>query len=298
MPKPKDTNPLKDEEVKDALKASGFPLEIRLLDAFSCEGLAVEIGARQWTGEKEASREIDLVTWLFDDPEPTSPPMLLIRSLVEAKSLEPWASFVGFEWTRPSNEALQELRSQFTGRPSFGVSDELEGDEDLRDALASAMDPLNEPTVCFQWTVARRTDKGPSTGKGHEDHDWNAFDSIVRASAWAMESITAIRYEKAEEWILEHIVPVLVVGTPHLYVYDAIKDALRPVDELVLLRDYETKTEVRTARRLVNIVTEAAVPKLVARQRKAMERLHEVVNTNRDRIVELAAAHEAKVRER
>ena len=281
---------MNDEEIKGALKASGFPLEMRLLDAFHRNHVSAEIGPRVWTDDGEGSRELDLSTLIGATAGGVE---FAIRGLVEAKSLEPWAAFVGFVWDRPRDERLRELRRQFGGRPAFETVPELEGTEDARIkiALAEALDPLNEPTVCFQWTIARRTDAHPegTTGRGHEDDHWQSFDTLVRGAKWA--DAVATRGHDVSPLMLYHL-PVVIVGTPKLYVYDAIKDDIHSIDEFLLYRDYETLSE-RVERRLVNIATEAAVPALIDRQRRALDRLGVAVGRHAVRLKEIAKAQTA-----
>lgn len=88
---------LEEHEILDALGASGYPLEVRLLRAFSDGGMDPIIGFRIASGPTE-SREVDIIAQLTRNIPVGAERVLRVtlRLLVEAKAMEPGSAFVGF----------------------------------------------------------------------------------------------------------------------------------------------------------------------------------------------------------
>lgn len=299
--------PLDDEEVLDALKASGFPLEIRLLKLFEQHGMFPMIGARmpQLVGP---TREIDLLVVHGKNVQVDAGPMISVslRLLVEAKSLEPAAGFVGFEVTRPQEQALQVARARFGGAPSNRIFSALVRDGGFAvgpGGLAEAFDPMNKGPVCVQWAVTRRKTSGGDQHcfADHEHSFWDDIDGTVRSSHALMRDAT-ISMQRAYSGSAKsavrqlHIMfdlPVLILATPHLWLFDATNPSqLSRCASVLLLRQFEV--ENRVDYRLVDVVTEAAVPDFIEACRATLGELAARVHRHAN---EMLAVAERQVQE-
>jgi hypothetical protein len=287
-------DPLSESEIRDGLNASGYPLEIRLLKAFSDGGMDPIIGFRVNDGEG-SSREIDILanfTHAFGigDGKVVN---LQLRLLVEAKSLEPGAAFVGFPWQRPSDHNLRVNRMHFGGMPSNRAVPELDRDGDVilgPGGLSDAFDAMNAAPVCVQWAVARRTKAGSEqrTVASHDASFWEGIDGVVRSSHDMMVDHSMCRWP-AEAHLMLFEMPVLVVATPTLWLYDAVapqKAPLASTPSLILARTFELPD--RTEHRLVDVVTEVGVPSFIEACRKTFEDLKARVSTHAEALVQIA----------
>jgi hypothetical protein len=295
------SGPLDQQEILAALAASGYPLELRLLKLFEQHRMHPVIGFRvpQLTGP---TREIDLLVLASQNVQVDGGPMISVnlRLLVEAKSLEPAASFVGFEVEQPQAPALRTLRARFGGAPSNRIVAALERDGGFvlgPGGLAEAFDPMNTAPVCVQWAVARRKGKGIEQHcyAGHDESFWDDIDGVVRSSHATMldatMSMQRVLERSASAGVRQlHImidVPVLVLATPHLWLFDAANPAdLRKSGSLLLLRQFEVGSGVE--HRLVDVVTEAALPAFIASCRDTLDGLLQRAQSNANEILAVA----------
>lgn len=248
----------------------------------------------------EATRELDLLASLTEHapfvPSGHDQPLhnirVTLRAVVEAKAFEPGAAFVGFPFARPTEHELGVQRSRFGGWPAVATLPTFEEGVGLAvepGGFAEAMAPLNEGHVCVQWAIARRGKKeGDPPGAQHEDAFWKGMDVVVRAAHARMASACHFIASRGSTHapLLVAELPVLVVATPSLWVFDVNADTLVPVDHIMLSRYFEVAGENVPA--LVDVVTEHGVPALIDRYRRAMTNLKATTTTNA-RLIQVAA---------
>jgi hypothetical protein len=295
---------LEQEEILAALAASGYPLEIRLLRAFTDGGMDPIIGFRvsDLPGE---SREIDLIAH-FTRSVPVSGGYVIqvaLRLLIEAKSLEPGAAFVGFPWTRPSDHDLRVGRARFGGAPSYRVDRRLEQDDQTvvgPGGLGEAFDSMNASPTCVQWAVARRTKPGQEqrTIATHDDIFWQGIDGIVRSSHTLMTEHSTHPWPKDVRLIVFEM-PVLVVGTTNLWVFDATNptpaSALTSASRITLTRMFQVGPVVQD--RLVDVVSEGGVPEFIEACRVTIDELEKRVGRHAAALIGLAQRQRSKLEE-
>lgn len=294
---------LEEEEILGALAASGYPLEIRLLRAFSDGGMDPIIGFRIASGPTE-SREVDIIAH-FTRNIPVGDGRVLrvtLRLLVEAKSMEPGSAFVGFPWKRPTEHELRVGRARFGGLPSYRIVRGFDQPNDVvigKDGIADAFDPLNEAPVCVQWATVRRTKSGNEQRPvaTHDDSFWDDIDGVVRASRAMMVSHTTHPWPKGTLMMLFEV-PVLVVATPQLWLHEPAATPppsgsnLTSTHRLVLDRMFQLDHGVE--QRLVDVVTEAGLPAFIESCRKTVEALEARVQRHAGALIEAAESqHES-----
>lgn len=284
---------LSDAEVLNALKASGFPLEIRLLEAFSKGGMNPSIGLRV-AKDDGTSREIDIVASLSRTIDLGSKRTLALtlRLLVEAKSMPSASAWVGFPWTRPTPNELRKARIQFGGRPSCGIAATIEGEETVSDlpGVAEAFDSMNAPPVCVQWAVVRHIKKQADDKPfaDHEDSHWKGIDGVVRSCATLAAQETS-RLLWTGEHALTVNIPVLAVGTPQIRLVDARSSELPATScspAIILHSTFDLGADID--QRTVDVVSESGIPDLIQRCERTMDALAEALARNADRVVEIA----------
>jgi hypothetical protein len=264
--------PLTESEILDAVGASGYPLEIRLLKAFTDGGMDPTIGFRVSSAPGE-SREIDILASLIEHVAPGNGKLINItlRLVIEAKSLEPGAAFIGFPWNRPTPHEMRVHRMHFGGLPSNRVIRELRRDSDAINGaggLSEAFDALNVAPVCVQWSVARRTKQGGGEQRPiatHDDPFWKGLDGTVRAAHALMHEHSTYKWSPTNYLVIFEL-PVLAIATPGLWLLDATNPShsppLRQTQHLILGRMFQLEEHVEY--RFVDVVTEGGVPALIA----------------------------------
>jgi len=298
------SDPMIEDEILDALAASGYPLEIRLMKAFSEGGMDPIIGFRV-PGNGPESREIDIIAHFSKNLAIGDGRVFTVtlRLLIEAKSLEPGAAFLGFPWSRPSDHELRVGRARFGGSPTYRVLDAYEEDNGSilgAGGLAEAFDALNAGPVCAQWAVVRRTKSGAEQRPvaSHDDPFWRGIDGVVRASSILMtEHSTYTRWPKDSFQILFEL-PVLIVATPHLWLHDAtapVASSLSRTPSLLLTRMFQV--EARVEPRLVDIVSENAVPDFISACRSTIRELEKRLKRHAPTLADIAQRQRSELEE-
>src|SRR4051812_23733154 len=120
MTKTRKTGLLDDTEIISALQHSGFPLEIRLLQAFHEGGFDPIIGHRFIPGQDERSAEVDLIAYT-GAALANHRGHVYVKAMVEAKQLGQRVAFVGFKWKKPDAHEMRSMRIRFSGSPTCQV---------------------------------------------------------------------------------------------------------------------------------------------------------------------------------
>lgn len=290
--------PIEEAEIHAALQTSGFPLEMRLMKFLHDRRMQPEIGLRVQIDDEGTTREVDLLAKAFvarrykvtsSAETPTSRILsVLLQMVIEAKSLEPGAAFVGFHWRGSPPENLRTSRTRFGGTPALDEMDEKGPFKFLFEpgGVATALDGLNHTPVCIQWAVIRRTKPG-SEQKSYADHDesfWKGMDTIVRASRTIRSIHTHSKLEENHS-LLAFANPTMVIGTPHLFLYDVIGRTLARTPRLIVKRAFDVGDI--SDEYVVDVVTEDGMGELVDAYQETAKDVLRAAAKHRDQIHEL-----------
>jgi hypothetical protein len=271
------TGPLTEDEILNSLKRSGFPLEIRLLQAFD-EGNFDPTPPHRFIlgeGDKERSVEIDLTARAMETLADHRG-LLLLTLMIEAKQIHERVSFVGFKWKQPTPLEMRVGRMRFCGLPTCKVlNNGVDGGQfdqflvgGAKPAMA-AVDVLNEAPLCHHWCFAREN-KHKFIEATQEDEMRQSFRRLVHATTWLERESALFRLRNPgdpPQWRVEIKFLTIVIGTPHLYTFDPLTGALEKTQRLILREMYEVGGEIHA--RYVDVVTEAEIPHLMSRYRQA-----------------------------
>jgi hypothetical protein len=291
--KPKAAGPLTEEEIKSSLKHSGYPLEIRLLQAFHEADFDPTIGHRFIPGEGAASAEIDLIARCRAELKEYVG-FVGLQAVIEAKSLGARVAFVGLKWKAPTTHEMRVMRLRFSGVPSClvldtpdqGLSQLLLGGET---PLAASLDPLNDAAVCPHWAYVRDSGKHDFVEASREPAARESFAKLARVTTWLeCENASSLRSNPGNPPLLQIQArfPTIVLGTEQLYLYDATADKLERVDHLILQEQFEANGEI--VGRYVDVVREAALPQLIARYRSVTSSLRDACDAHATELIEIA----------
>lgn len=300
---PKDrAEPFTESEIVNAIQYSGFPLEIRLLEAFHHAGFDPTIGMRFVPGKKGTqSAEIDLMARcgaILAD----SKGLIYLTALIEAKQLSQRVNFVGFKWKQPDAHELRSMRIRFSGLPTCQVLPKGPNGGDLvqlmlggSDPIAKALDPLNEPTVCPHWAYVRDAKDHIEVRKEADQRE--SFAKLVRTTTW-LEQVNAkflvnhpVNPEQPPQLLMQILSPTIVLATPHLYLYDPLAKTLDRTQSLVIQEMHEFRGAVHA--RYIDVITEDALPVFLERYRRVVKGLQSACDKNIHRLVELAKEQQA-----
>lgn len=297
--------PLTEQEILNALKRSGFPLEIRLLQAFD-EGGFDPTPPHRFTlgeGDKERSVEIDLTARAMETLAEHRG-LLLLTLMIEAKQIHERVSFVGFKWKQPTPLEMRVGRTRFCGLPTCKVlNNGMDGgqfDQFLLGGATPAMtavDVLNEAPLCHHWCFVRES-KQKFIEATQEDDMRQSFRRLVHATTWLEResALFSLRNLAVKQWRLEIKLPTVVIATPHLYTYDPLSGELEKTPSLILREMYEVGGEIHA--RYLDVVTEAEIPNLMKRYREAARRLREACDSGQwqlETIVDEQRARQEKI---
>lgn len=290
-------------EIERAVARSGYPLEIRLLEIFEAANMRPQIGTLVRSGEMSrtkdnlSTREIDIVANL-SHRLPLGPATekgqdaihATFSVVVAAKNLAPSAALVGFKWRGVPKKELQLLRCQVGGAPTTVLDGYPEANQiTFADGgLSDAFAPLADVPVCVQWAIARRDDP-----MEQEKRYWRDLDVLVRTE-WtnAVAATLGCLGGRGPAKVLLFQLPVLVVATKTLQVYGALENKYEQLDWFVLRRTFDLGD--RMGERLVDVVTESGLPKLIDASKRTMAGIIERISARSDEIASIATAQHAK----
>jgi hypothetical protein len=187
---------------------------------------------------------------------------------------------------------LQFLRCQFGGSPTTVLDGYPEANQlALGDGgLYEAFEPLAQAPVCVQWSIARRDD-----AMGQEKRYWRDMDVLVRTESMnAVNATHDLLGGRGPAKVMLFQVPVLVVATKTLHIYDALGKTFDQVDWFTLRRSFDLGD--RTKDGLVDVVTETGVVKLIDACKRTMADLSRRVAARSGEIAALASTQHAKYR--
>lgn len=287
--------PLTEDDVKSALKHSGFPLEIRLLQAFDDEGFDPTIGTRLIPSDGEKSAEVDLMA-RCGGALARNRGFVYLTAMVEAKQLGSRVNFVGFKWKQPNAHSMRSLRIRFSGVPTCQVLHSQASDCGLvqlmlgdSDPIAAALDHLNESAVCPHWAYVRETKNNSHIEARKDDDVRESFAKLVRVTTGLENSNASFlsrNLGKPPLLRLQILSPTIILSTPCLYLYDPITDTLEKTDSLILQEMHEFNGRVHA--RYIDVITETALPKLIQRYKQTRDELVAACDRHITRLVDIA----------
>jgi hypothetical protein len=252
--------PLTREAIAEAMRRSGYPLEVRLLDALSAMGVSA-IGGQRFAVAPGRSTEVDVVASLhrdvpFEDGGRRRTMRVEILLLIEAKSLESDGALVMLPWNRLGEDALDARRLCWGGAPRMGdLEPELAGK--VSRAAAGAFTPINDgATFCVQWSTVRRLkdQKAPYPfAANHDEGFWQGLEGVAQAAA-AVARTSFIGIETPDDLRVQ--IPLsLLVFAGRLYAFDRKREEANEVGRCLLDRTFDTGSRLR--RQIVDVVAEA-----------------------------------------
>jgi hypothetical protein len=245
------------------------------LQAFHKANLDPTIGNRFVLGDNEKSVEVDLIA-RCSVPLDNHRGVVSLTAIIEAKNFGERLAFVGLKWAPPDQHSMRAMRIRFSGVPTCQVlSRALDRGSFVQfllggsEPIACALDPLNDGVICPSWSYVRDNSKTDYVEANREEAARDSFSKLLRVATW-IERDHASFLNKCPGnpplLRIELILPTIIIGTPHLYLYDSIKDALEPVPNLILQEHYEAQGEVHA--RYLDVICEADLPNFIERYRR------------------------------
>lgn len=290
----KPSTPLTEQDIMGALKHSGYPLEIRLLQAFEEAGFDPSIGTRFKPDMDAPSVEVDLIA-RCGAALAKSHGHVYLTAMVEAKQLGERVAYVGFKWKQPDRHSMRSMRIRFSGIPTCKVLPKISDNSLIQlmlgddEPLAAALDPLNEPTVCRHWCYVRQSAKNkdeagnPQIEAKKEDEARLSFEKLVRVTTWLEQDHAShlVRHSGNPPLLrIQLLLPTIILSTPTLYLYDALSNELVPTDRLILEEMYEAAGT--THARYVDVLTDRALPAFIERYKQVVGALQSACNGRLD----------------
>jgi|CZKU01.1.fsa_nt_gi hypothetical protein len=298
-PRPDPNAEIEQTDIESAVTRSGYPLEIRLLEAFERANMSPQIGTlfrppdATHPRDPVPAREIDIVAHL-SHRQPLGEHDAIYANLnliVAAKNLAPAAAMVGFKWRDVPKRELELLRSQIGGSPTTVLDGYPEANAlaCAEGGFCDAFEPLARAPVCVQWAIARRDD-----AIEQERRYWRDLDVLIRAErANAVGDTHVYLRQRSPVKLLRFQVPVLVVATRTLHVCAALENnKFEQVDWFTVRRTVDLGDRVEE--RLVEVVTEKGLPNFIEACRRTMDGITALVRARSEEIVSVATAQHAK----
>jgi hypothetical protein len=266
------------------------------------------VGYRVGSPRSPDLRDMDLIAGLdlssaYPVPggEPGAAALFQVRmvAMIQAKAMPPGMAFVGYPWRQPTVQHGRGARSFVGGCPSARV---LRGydfawpvvSDRVEESVIAALDPLNQgATVCHQWSVVHRRGGSRSEAENKAEHLRDYADDIanvVEATEWMLLDDTN---DQAGDAHMSFIYPTLVVGTKALYLYDVHTKELQRTDRIIYEGTFDLGTG-KPATRYVDVITEEAVPPMIARYKRTFGEVVSRLTSRTDAIHAAARAQRSQ----
>jgi len=283
--KPELKAPLTHQDIKYAINASGYPLEVELFHYLAKEGLDPILGFRTALVDGGPTKEIDLITHLGKHTvEDGLFASVAVRTYIGVRRLHAPSAFIGVVGAPPTPHEYRVTRTHFsTALPSAGYLAGL-GDGGLMQLLHGGsrpndwMDPLIEAPACVHWAVVERTKDGPWAGG--DKQIWEDIDLVVRASHHMGREAAEYRVSQPHARSafpspdIRYDFVMLLLDTPSLYLYDPQTSALSECQWLALHRLFEVGSN-QLASRVVDIVTKPGLAQYIAALKQVVPAISE-----------------------
>lgn len=288
QPKNKPSGPVTDAELVQIITASGFPLEFRLFHKLTDEGMDPIYGHRFSVGDE--TKEVDLLASVGEFVTQNERIIdIRLSSLMAAKKLHAPACVVGFLGEQPTTSEYRLGRVRIAGLPSFNIG--FGGGStppyvSEPGGFAEAIDPMCDVPVCVQWGSV--TEKSNRRELDHPAPIFEDFEILVSASINLERELTEVMLSSDSGYRQVIYVPVLILDTPDLILYDVKQNQLSRVGWFVLKLNLEF--EGRMVSRYIDVITETHFPKYIEKLKEAHARLRTVIGREFSNIVMLGYA--------
>jgi hypothetical protein len=270
------SEPLTHADIQEAIEASEYPFELELFQALTNASLNPVLGFHTRVTEGGEIREIDLLASLNENI--TIAPRscdVSMRLLIAAKKLHTPQQFVGIAGEAQSAHSVGVARTYYAaGIPSQGLIHDLPDNGIMQilhgpDGFGETMSRFVDGPVCAHWAIATRKNDGKPWASGNEPV-WQDFDTLVRAATLMAREYTAHRLQRGAKVSpfpsLHFSFPMLIIDTPHLFLYHPSTKKLEPTQWLVLHRMFDVGNgDVVT--RSVDIVARSGIDAMIERFR-------------------------------
>lgn len=241
MNEPEAAAALSENEVVDAIVRGGYPLEVRLLHALRKGGMHPQIGTWMQTAAGSTEyREVDLTVQINAHSQTSGNSVhASVYFFIEAKNLGSPSRLVGVADAVMSQTDLARNACRFSGlyrRNSLPRS---------QPRLASCLEPLFEGPQCVHWAIVRKESK-----KAKAERDGRYADSmrtVVKATYWHASDWTEFLRKKQTVRDLRLFLPVLVVDTQALQIFEPSTHRLANVDSFQLIQQWEVGGKIHGA---------------------------------------------------
>jgi len=248
---PRPPNP---QAIRRLIQTSGYPLELDLFHELHERG-ADPVHSFRIPFTKEDIREIDLIgrhtaREQFDEGNQRPTATFTLLHVVEAKSWNPARVFIGFVGENPTAHELLIQRTRIAGSPTFNVLHDGGAVPEFVLEFGAPMSLLNDAPMCMQWGAT-----GPGGGPlNHDEATYEALTMAIEASIWfGKDHSTFLRTARDPSPMMEVVLPVLVIDTPTLYIFDVRSGVLTQTERLVIRMMWTLRDGV--SGRLVDVVT-------------------------------------------
>jgi hypothetical protein len=240
------TRQLDENQIREALEKSGYPLEIRLRKVFAEAGLNPKLGSLRATDAAgEELHEIDLTLERVHDVKMIGTTADVgIHAFVAAKKLPEGSALVGIV---ADDERLLEpvQRPSFAGDPAWPRPNSWSGSGrgalfTGTQGLVNALHGFFHAPICAIQTRVTMNENGSKVSAAGDAVYFKALSDTVRAIHFRDLRFTA-SMRRGGGVHIRYFHPALVVETNHLYVYSVHDRSLKSVPRFILVQEFDAK---------------------------------------------------------
>lgn len=266
-------------EIMAAIDDGGYPLEVTLLHEFRDGDMHPQIGSWMPTGpDGSEPRELDLIAQVDANSFKTDASIHVgIYFFIEAKNLGKTRCLVGIADPVMSETDLARNLGRFTGIYSQN------GLPRTLPQIYAQLEPLAKGAQCVHWTMVSK----PSGSKAKAEMDNRYAESmrtVVKACHWHQVSWNEFSRKRGTKGDLRIALPVMIVDTDELSVFEPASRTLRRVDKFHLVQGWDVGGKARWSP--VTVVRAGAVGHFIREARKVQQGLERYLGADRSAIWE------------
>jgi hypothetical protein len=265
MTEPENTTAISDDETVEAIARGGYPLEVTLLHALRRGGMHPQMGTWMQTAAGSTEyREVDLTAQLNAHSRTTGDSVHAgIYFFIEAKHLGLPSRLVGVADEVMSLTDLARNSCRFTGVfTQTGLPKSLP-------RLARCLEPLFDGPQCVHWTIVRKESK---KAKAERDGRYaESMRTVVKATYWHASDWTEFLKQRRAVADLRLFLPVLIVDTQDLQVFNPTTQRVANVDCFQLVQQWEVGGRIHWA--CMPVIRASAIEQFVARATRVQNAL-------------------------
>ena len=249
-----DVKPLSVTDIEEALRSSGYPLEVELAADLKESGFIPALGRHLLVNaEAREYSEIDIVA---ERVETTGDIQVGSRLLLQVKRLADNRAFVGVRGEQPSGSNNLSERLQIAGSPStvLAAQEYMALFHVGKEGLQNALQPLQQLPICVHWAVAYRKGKHVPWASGDPEF-MRDLESLVRARREDGLEFSSYCSSKLQVPVLSLVTLALVIDGP-LYLYDVATKTAESVGMLTIDQAFGTREGPLFA--MIDVVSRAA----------------------------------------